>query len=133
MRIIISDVDTGEVEISFQKSFHDEQDVTFPEVYGRLMAALEGIVNTFIDSVPATDGQAFKEHLFNTLDGGFANFLYKVFPDIDPGEFDLSDAAIVYAQDQIINKAEAEGKSYKEMLQEYEALADAYVASKREN
>ena len=71
--------------------------------------------------------------MYDVLDDGFSNFLSKVFPEIDVNEFNLSAAAIVYAQDQIIQKAEAEGKTYKEMLAEYEAVADKYIKEKRLN
>lgn len=131
MRIIISDVENGEVTIDFQKSFHDEEAATFPAVYSRLMAAMDGTINSFLKTVPASDKDAFRAHLYDILEIGFGNFLKKIFPEINDDEFDLTDAAIVYAQDQIIRKAEAEGKSYREMLKEYEALADSYVEEKR--
>ena len=69
--------------------------------------------------------------MYDIVDDGFANLLKKVFPEIDVGEFDLTAAAVVYAQDQIIQKAEKEGKTYKEMLDEYEKVADKYIQEKR--
>ncbi len=133
MRIIITDLESGEVNIQFEKNLNDEKGPTFPEVYARLMAAMEGSVNAFLNNVEVPNKERFRESLFDILDTGFGNFLYKVFPEVNPGEFDLTDAAIVYAQDQIISKAEAEGKTYKEMLEEYEAMADAYIDDKRKN
>ena len=133
MRIIITDLESGEVNIQFEKNLNDEKGPTFPEVYARLMAAMEGSVNSFLNNVEVPNKERFRESLFDILDTGFGNFLYKVFPEVNPGEFDLTDAAIVYAQDQIISKAEAEGKTYKEMLEEYEAMADAYIDDKRKN
>lgn len=131
MRIIISDTKDGEVLIEFEKTFNEEKGTTFSEVYSRLMVALEGAIKTVINEVPVKDRAAFKDHLYDIIDDGFGNLLTKVFPEINVNEFNLSAAAMVYAQDQIIAKAEAEGKTYQEMLDEYEAIADRYIAEKR--
>lgn len=134
MQILITDLDTGELDVSFKRNYNsDEPGVHFQDVYARLMAALEGAVNTLIKEIDVPDKQAFRNHLYDVLDDGFGNFLMKVFPEIDVNEFNLSAAAIVYAQDCIIQKAEAEGKTYAEMLEEYEAIADAYIKEKRMN
>ena len=133
MRIIISDISSGEVDIRFEKTFSEEPGANFQEVYSRLMAALEGAIRELIKTTPASDRKAFESHLYDVLDAGFGNLLTKVFPEIDINQFNLSAAAIVYAQDQIINKAEAEGKTYQEMLDEYEAIADKYIQEKRMN
>lgn len=132
MRIIITDTDNGEVYIEFEKQ-PGEEGATFSDVYSRLMVALEGAIRTILKEAPATNKEAYRKHMFDMLDTGFTNLLYKVFPEIDPDEFELSAAAIVYAQDQIIQKAEKEGKSYEEMLNEYEAIAEKYIAEKRLN
>ena len=133
MRIIISDIDSGEIEIRCEQTFNDETPPGFQDVYSRLMAALDATTSRLLNEVTAKDPKAFRSHMYDVLDEGFSNFLKKVFPEINVGEFDLSAAAIVYAQDQIIQKAEAEGKTYHEMLDEYEAIADKYVQEKRLN
>ena len=130
MRIIIDDVDSGEVSITFEKSFAEEPGSSFQKVYARLMVALEGTIKEFIRKTPVKDKDAFMDHLYDIVDEGFGNLLTKVFPDVDTS-FNLTAAAIVYAQDQIIQKAEAEGKTYEEMLDEYEHIADKYIAEKR--
>lgn len=131
MRIIITDTREGEVLIEFEKTFDEEPKASFGEVYSRLMCALEGAINTLLTETPVKDRKAFREHMYDIIDDGFGRLLEKTFPEIDVNEFNLSAAAIVYAQDQIIQKAEKEGKSYKEMLEEYEHLAGKYVAEKR--
>ena len=133
MRIIISDSQDGEVLIEFEKTFNEEPKASFGEVYSRLMCALEGAIRTLLTETPVNDREAFRSHMYDIIDDGFGKLLEKVFPEIDVNEFNLSAAAIVYAQDQIIQKAEKEGKSYKEMLEEYEHIADRYVAEKRLN
>ena len=65
------------------------------------------------------------------MDSCFAIALKNIFPGIDPAEFDLSDAAIVYAQDQIINKALDEGKTWEEVKNEYENLAVEYINARK--
>jgi len=131
MRIIIEDYDNGEVGISFQKNISEEDGASFQDVYSRLMAALEASIRELINQAPAADRDSFSDHLYDIIDDGFANLLRKTFPKVDVNEFNLSAAAIVYAQDQIIQKAEAEGKTYQEMLAEYEAIADKYIEEKR--
>ena len=131
MRIIISDTKDGEVYIEFEKNFNEEKGATFSEVYARLMCALEGTITTILEEADIPDKKAYREHMYDIVDDGFANLLKKVFPEIDVGEFDLTAAAVVYAQDQIIQKAEKEGKTYKEMLDEYEKVADKYIQEKR--
>ena len=133
MKIIIQDLDSGEVNICFEKSFSEEPGANFQAIYERLMAALEGVVKELIKQTPCPDKEAFKNHLYDVLDDGFGRLLTKVFPEVNVNEFNLTAAAIVYAQDQIIQKAEAEGKTYQEMLDEYEAIADRYVEEKRLN
>lgn len=131
MRIIISDTVDGEVYIEFEKNLAKEEEVSFREVYSRLMCALDGVITTILEEAPVTDRQAYRDHMYDIIDDGFGNLLKKVFPEIDVGKFDLTAAAVVYAQDQIIQKAEAEGKSYEQMLDEYEKIADKYIAEKR--
>ena len=131
MRIIITDTDNGEVLIEFEKTFNEEPGASFGEVYTRLMCALEGSIKTVIRETPVKDRKAFTDHLYDIVDDGFGRLLEKVFPDVNVNEFNLSAAAIVYAQDQIIEKAEKEGKTYQEMLDEYEKIADRYITEKR--
>ena len=133
MRIIVSDTVDGEVYIEFEKNLAKEEDVTFKEVYSRIMVALESIIEIILREAPVTDKTAYREHMYDIIDDGFANLLKKVFPEIDVGKFDLTAAAVVYAQDQIIQKAEKEGKTYEQMLDEYEAIADRYIQEKRLN
>lgn len=131
MRIIITDTNEGEVMIEFEKNFNEEKETSFREVYARLMCALEGAITTILEEAPVKDKAAFRSHMYDLIDDGFGNLLDKVFPEIDVNEFNLSAAAIVYAQDQIIQKAEKEGKTYQQMLDEYEKIADKYVQEKR--
>lgn len=132
MKITISDV-AGSVEVRAEKQFFDKKDPTFDEVFMRLMVALEGFTNQMLESVDVPDPKTFREHLYDMMDDSFGKFLRKCFPEINPAEFDLTAAAVVYAQDQIIQKAEKEGKTYDEMLDEYNEMANRYINEKRLN
>ena len=54
----------------------------------------------------------------------------RVFPDVQPREFELSDAGLLYAQDMIISKAEKEGMTFEQALEKFESEAKAYVKQK---
>ena len=128
MRIIIADHEDNSIQVEFVPQI-GEKSITFPEVHARMLGALESIISTAARDASEEE----RSHLFDILDTSFTNLLYKVFPEIDPQEFDLSAAAVVYAQDQIIQQAEKEGKTYQEMLKEYEAIAEKYIEAKRCN
>lgn len=70
------------------------------------------------------------ENLYDSIDYLFYKFMERTFPDVQPREFDLSDAAILYAQDKIIDEAEKKGLTFKEALQKYEDKAKEYVSKK---
>ncbi len=130
MRIIISDSDKHDLEINVEKQFFDIEEPNFEQVYMRLMSALEGVVTQMLDKVDVPDPQKFREHTYDLLDGGFGQLLKKVFPEINLGAFDLTAAAIVKAQDEIIQEATDNGMSYEEVLDKYNAIADEYVKAR---
>ena len=68
MRIIIDDVDSGEVSITFEKSFAEEPGSSFQKVQARLMVALEGTIKEFIRKTPVKDKDAFMDHLYDIVD-----------------------------------------------------------------
>ncbi len=133
MKITISDVESGEVELRVDKQVFDKEEPTFEQIYMRMMVGLEGFTKQFLDEVDVPDKQSFREHMYDMLDGGFSQFFKKVFPEIRLGDFDLTAAAIVKAQDEIIQEAESEGKTYEEILDKYNDIANRYVAEKRMN
>ena len=65
--------------------------------------------------------------LYDSLDAIFYTFMQRAFPGIQPRDFELSDAAVLYAQDMIIEKANSEGISFKKALDQFEEEAKAYV------
>lgn len=115
------------VEVECSSGAPETEQLTYDVVVGMLMAALDGATNTFIEDL--NDGQ--KSELYDRLDNVFGGFLKRVFPEIDPEEFTLIEAAIVKAQDEIINDAFERNISLEEALKEYEDKAKAYVEQRR--
>ena len=86
------------------------------------MSFLESTCKTYVNEYPDT-----AEDLYDSLDYFFYKFMERTFPDIQPRDFDLSDAAVLYAQDQIIKRAEKKGITFEEALKQYEDKAKEYV------
>ena len=82
------------------------------------------------DYLQAHEGKSEAEELYDGLDYLFYKFMERTFPEVQPREFDLSDAGILYAQDQIIKRAAKKGITFEEALKEYEDKAKAYVKEK---
>lgn len=89
------------------------------------LASMEGACNEILSKNPE---QAVD--LYESMDSLFYTFMKRTFPDIQPREFELSDAAVLYAQDMIIEKAEKDGIPFHKALKKYEEEAKAYVKQK---
>lgn len=64
----------------------------------------------------------------------FGRCFYKLFPEFAPEEgreFDLCDAAIIKAQDDIIKEAHKKGITFEEALQHYNEQAREYVNARK--
>lgn len=70
------------------------------------------------------------ESLYDCLDALFFRFMERAFPDVQPRDFELSDAGLLYAQDKIIEDAAKKGITYEEALKAYENKAKEYVRQK---
>ena len=68
--------------------------------------------------------------LYDSIDALFCTFMERAFPGIQPRAFELSDAAVLYAQDMIIEKANNEGINFNKALKQFEEEAKAYVRQK---
>lgn len=109
----------------------DEHAMSYDTVVSLMFSGLSAITREVIKSFKGPITDKYKENLHDSLNDLFDRFLNDLFPEFNTVKLDLTSAAIVYAQDQIINKAEAEGKTYEEALKEYEELALAYVNAKK--
>lgn len=108
--IITECVPEGDVQLSFDG------------IIAFCMSFMEGACKDYLGAHP--DGET---DLYDSLDYLFYKFMERTFPNTQPREFDLSDAGMLYAQDQIIKRAEKKGITFDEALKEYEDKAKAYV------
>ena len=96
--------------------------------YENLTAILFCIIENFTAQV-IKENQDEINDIWDYVAGACDRLCIKLFPEPD-SKFELSDAAILYAEDQIIKRAEKKGITYEEALAEYEKKAQSYVAKK---
>lgn len=96
--------------------------LSFDGVIAFCMSTMEAACKDYLEAYP-DDG----EDLYDSIDALFYRFMERSFPEIQPREFDLSDAGLLYAQDKIIHEAAEKGMTYEEALKHYEEEAKAYV------
>lgn len=124
MKIFIEATDDGKItslEITDGKCPLD----TFIAV---LFSAMDGATREVLKDASQEVHDFTYEH-FNAL---FDLFLRNVFPEPPEGYFELSDAALLYAQDKLIADMEKKGITFKEALDNYEKKAQNYLKHKRE-
>ena len=98
-----------------------------------LFTALEGITKTILNDAEK-EGVSRDEmalDLYESLDAIFDSLRERVFPGIQPKPFDLTDAAVLYAQDKIIEMIEKKGITYEEAMRKFEARAKEYYRQKK--
>lgn len=124
MKIFIEATDEGKItslEITDGKCPLD----TFIAV---LFSAMDGATREVLKDASQEVHDFTYEH-FNAV---FDLFLRNVFPEPPEGYFELSDAALLYAQDKLIAEMEKKGVTFKEALDSYEKKAQDYLKHKRE-
>ena len=119
---LILNVDDGRIN-----DIKTEGDVAleFDSTLAFCMSCMDGLIRDYLDQ---NEDEA--EYMYDAVDALFYKFMEKVFPDIQPREFDLSDAGLLYAQDMIIDEAARKGITYDEALKSYEDKAKEYVRAK---
>lgn len=126
MQIIINRFKDESVSIDF-KPAPGEEYPSFDDTIHMIFTALDGILHRFLDDKAFRKNWEFREHVYDQIDYLCDALLTNVFPEIEPNEFDLTPAAIVYAQDMLIKEAADEGITYKEALAKYEKKAKEYI------
>lgn len=99
--------------------------LSFDGIIAFCMSFMESAAKDFLKAHPDED-----EGLYDSIDYLFYKFMERTFPEIQPRDFDLSDAGLLYAQDKIIEEAAKKGITYDEALQNYEEKAKEYVRKK---
>lgn len=122
MRIII-EADTDKVtSIAIEEA--EEGQATYENLTAILFCIIENFTKQVLDEHPDD-----MNDLWDYVAGACDRLCIKLFPEPD-SKFELSDAAIIYAEDQIIKRAEKKGISFEEALAQYEKKAQDYVAKK---
>lgn len=103
----------------------DDVRLSFDGVIAFCMSFMESSCKDYLKANPKD-----AEDLYDSIDYLFYKFMERTFPDIQPREFDLSDAGLLYAQDKIIDEAAKKGITFEESLQKYEDKAKEYVRKK---
>lgn len=126
MEIRLVKVD-DKVEVECSAGAPESEPMNYEHIVTMLMAGLDGATRTILKD----SDEKLQSFLYDQLDGIFGAFLERLFPNIDPDEFTLTEAAIVKAQDEIINEAFNREITLEEALKEYEDKAKAYVEQRR--
>lgn len=92
-----------------------------------LVAAFFGVLDGTVKDILVKSNQEAYSELYEHFTAIFDLFFQNVFPEPPEGYFELSDAALLYAQDKIIDEAVKKGMTYEEALAHYEEKAKEYV------
>lgn len=98
------------------------------ELIAIFFGILEGATHQALDYAP----NDAKEYIYEHYNAVFDLFLRNVFPEPPEGFFDISDAALMYAQDSLIEDIEKKGMTFEEALEGYEKRAKEYLNKRRE-
>lgn len=123
MQITIN-YDKKELSVDIQS----DEKVTYEVLLNALLGAFAHCTTKLLEETSMED-EAIEDLCFS-LEDVFEHILYdEVFPQLKSlrSEFELSDAAVLKAQDEIISEAAERGISYKEALDEYNEKAEEYV------
>lgn len=132
MQITINRFNDESVSIDFNPAPGEEYP-SFDDTLHILFTALDGVLHKFLDHKELRKNDLFREHVYDQIDYLCDALLTNVFPEIKPNEFDMTPAAIVYAQDMMIKEAAEEGITYQEALDRYEKRAKEYIAQREKS
>lgn len=121
--------ENGEVKTKFEATVDDER-VGYDDILATLFCVMEASSEEVLKGLKTQD----REMVALRLEELFSRCFYKIFPEMAPQEgedFDLCDAAIIKAQDDIITEAEAKGITFREALAQYNDRAREYVNAKK--
>lgn len=104
--------------------------VTLADIMTGMITGFTGIVGDYMAKNPPENEEDVAD-VYDALVYIFNACLSKLFPDIKPLAFELSDAGVLYAMDQIINEAHEKGITFDEAIAEYEKKAGEYVNARK--
>lgn len=130
MKIILKVDEATLKDIQFEEMA--KGDVTYNNLLAINLSLMEAFTRHFMEEVRKEEPEADFTGLYDDLNTLFDTFLRRTFPDIKPLSFDLSDAALLYAQDKIIETAEKKGITYEEAMEKFERRAKEHIRQRRE-
>ena len=107
-------------------------DVTYNNLLAINLSLMEAFTRHFMEEVRKEEPEADFTGLYDDLNTLFDMFLSRTFPEVKPLAMDLSDAAILYAQDKIVEIAEKKGITYEEAMEKFEKRAKEHIRQRRE-
>ncbi len=126
MKIIIESDKDKVTNVTFENA--DDGQACYENVTAIIFCVLENFTKQVINALG--DNQEEIDGLWDYVAGACDQLCIRCFPEPSESSFELSDAALIYAEDQIIKRAEKKGISFEEALQQYEEKARKYVAEK---
>lgn len=114
-------------ETNYTKLSIEEGEATLDTIVAILLSGLDAVLSSSLDGADSDT----RLDMYESTCALFDKLLERVFPDIEADTMDFSDAAVLYAQDLIIERAEKEGKSYDEVMKAFEKEAKEYIENKR--
>ncbi len=130
---ITIDVIDDQVRLQFGNA-PDAEPMTAKDVEPMLMSAYEAVISRVLDEIKRNVSEDQQEAVYRGtyehLVLVFDAFLQKLFPNMNQTGFDFTDAALIYAQDQIIKEAEQKGISFEDAIKNYEKKAQEYIAER---
>lgn len=107
-------------------------DVTYNNLLAINLSLMEAFTRHFMEEVRKEEPEADFTGLYDDLNTLFDMFLTRTFPEVKPLSMDLSDAALLYAQDKIVEIAEKKGITYEEAMEKFEKRAKEHIRQRRE-
>ena len=131
MQIILEKKPNQQLAIAVNPT-EDNEKIVYGDLLNLFLNGLTGVTNRALEDFEFNEEN--REALYMSLDSAFQAFLLDLFPEFNISEedkFSLSDAALIKAQDDIINEAYKEGITFKEALEKYEKEAEEYINARQ--
>lgn len=126
MKIIIETEKDRVTDLKFEDA--NNKEATYENLTAILFCVLENLTVQVKESI---EDEAEMREFCGYLCGACDQLCIRCFPeDLSEPAFELSDAAILYGEDQIIKRAEKKGITFEEALAQYEEKAKKYVAER---
>lgn len=124
-KIIIEMSETPKAHFEYEEG----DQLSLGEVLSALFGTLEAVIKGWFECNPPSQDE--EEDVADTTAHMFMGLLDRACPNVKPPEFQLSDAAVLYAQDKIIEEAYNEGITFEEALNKFEERAKGHIDARK--